>query len=505
MKGFNSGLVGKSCVLACLMALGAYITPIHAEEADEQPQSTHSQGISKQEFIYSYDEMLNFDIEEYLQAHAPHLVPYAEEISHYAGYSSVSPKVLIALMEHQTGVVTQSSTASKLDRPFGDLSKKVGFREQLEDISSRLAKEFYRDHSFDLTGRNDKLTSDKDAQNAIMLILSKESDGAMGILRKRGGKGDTTSSKEVGKAYRKLFEGKKKEEESKAQLVTISDINDYFQLPFPAGESWRNGGSHTNHGSGRYPQSSLDFNAGGYWGDNLSHIWVSSAAPGTIKNHSSCFTEIIHEDGWSTTYYHIENIQYVTGSRVGRDVRVANYANDKPQALCNGGQSTGPHLHFSMKKNGQLYHLNGMKFSGYEVRTGRDSYDSNCSYFWLARAGYKYCAWTNVYNYGVTDSEPPEQGDTYTGYLNHQGSQIQPDGSWFYYSGGTIAGDLTGPSSADFDLKLERWNGYNWYQVAISETPASQETISYTANSGYYRMVVYSYSGSGNYSLRLVK
>ena len=65
--------------------------------------------------------------------------------------------------------------------------------------------------------------------------------------------------------------------------------------------------------------------------------------------------------------------------------------------------------------------------------------------------------------------------------------------------------DMTGPSSSDFDIRLQRWNGNGWSQVAISETPTSVESINYSANSGYYRVVVYSYSGAGNYSVTIEK
>ncbi|KZN69193.1 M6 family metalloprotease domain-containing protein [Pseudoalteromonas luteoviolacea] len=96
--------------------------------------------------------------------------------------------------------------------------------------------------------------------------------------------------------------------------------------------------------------------------------------------------------------------------------------------------------------------------------------------------------------------EPPK-GDVYKGTLSNRAQQIQPNGSWFQYGGGQLKLDLTGPSSADFDLKLERWQGGSWQQVAISETPTSVESISYSATSGYYRIVVYSYSGAGDYTL----
>ncbi|KZN41053.1 hypothetical protein N474_09420 [Pseudoalteromonas luteoviolacea CPMOR-2] len=96
--------------------------------------------------------------------------------------------------------------------------------------------------------------------------------------------------------------------------------------------------------------------------------------------------------------------------------------------------------------------------------------------------------------------EPPK-GDVYKGTLSNGAQQIQPNGSWFQYGGGQIKLDLTGPNSADFDLKLERWQGGAWQQVAISETPTSVESISYNATSGYYRIIVYSYSGAGDYTL----
>ncbi|MCG9761249.1 M6 family metalloprotease domain-containing protein [Pseudoalteromonas sp. Isolate6] len=100
---------------------------------------------------------------------------------------------------------------------------------------------------------------------------------------------------------------------------------------------------------------------------------------------------------------------------------------------------------------------------------------------------------------------PPPAGDVYTGYLADKQQAIQPDGSWFQYGGGTIALTLEGPSNADFDLKLEAWRGGSWQQVAISEAPTSQESINYMANSGYYRILVYSYSGAGDYRLTVQK
>ena len=79
-----------------------------------------------------------------------------------------------------------------------------------------------------------------------------------------------------------------------------------------------------------------------------------------------------------------------------------------------------------------------------------------------------------------------------------------PNGSW-YFAGvaGTHRGWLRGPSNADFDLYLQKWNGFSWVIVARSESTTSEEQITYNGTSGYYRWRVYSFRGSGSYSFWL--
>ncbi|TMP32625.1 peptidase [Pseudoalteromonas rubra] len=107
-------------------------------------------------------------------------------------------------------------------------------------------------------------------------------------------------------------------------------------------------------------------------------------------------------------------------------------------------------------------------------------------------------------SFTIESATQPEP-DTYTGTLSDKQSAIEPNGTWFQYGGGTIGLSLSGPASADFDLKIEKWLNGRWQQVAISETPTSTESINYSASSGYYRFVVYSYSGAGSYTLRVSK
>jgi streptogrisin C len=99
----------------------------------------------------------------------------------------------------------------------------------------------------------------------------------------------------------------------------------------------------------------------------------------------------------------------------------------------------------------------------------------------------------------------PPGGDcegSLTGNLASGASAVQPNGSYYQSTAsGTHTGCLDGPSGADFDLYLQKWNGSAWADVASGTTPNPDETVSYNGTAGYYRYVVHAYSGSGAYTL----
>jgi serine protease len=83
-------------------------------------------------------------------------------------------------------------------------------------------------------------------------------------------------------------------------------------------------------------------------------------------------------------------------------------------------------------------------------------------------------------------------------------SDIQPNGTYYYSNlSGTHRGWLRGPANADFDLHLQKWNGFWWTTVARSESVTSEEQVAYSGTPGYYRWLVSSYNGSGSYSFWL--
>ncbi|HEX2251851.1 MAG TPA: matrixin family metalloprotease [Thermoanaerobaculia bacterium] len=107
--------------------------------------------------------------------------------------------------------------------------------------------------------------------------------------------------------------------------------------------------------------------------------------------------------------------------------------------------------------------------------------------------------------YGGGTNPPPGggcSGTTYTGSLSGRGdSEVEPNGNYYYTGSTTHTACLTGPSGTDFDLYLRKWNGWSWVNVASSLTSSSSESITYNGTSGYYYWLVYSYSGSGSYTL----
>jgi serine protease len=93
----------------------------------------------------------------------------------------------------------------------------------------------------------------------------------------------------------------------------------------------------------------------------------------------------------------------------------------------------------------------------------------------------------------------------HTGTLSGSGdSDIHPNGTYYLSNvAGVHRGWLRGPANTDFDLYLQRWNGFSWATVARSESSTSAEQIAFSGSAGYYRWRVVSYTGSGSYSFWL--
>ncbi|MEM7356311.1 MAG: M23 family metallopeptidase, partial [Acidobacteriota bacterium] len=371
-------------------ALLALFGPIVAAAAQDPP------AIHNSRLIYSAEEKLGRDLDRLLEASAPHLLPQRETLSHWAAFAGISPRVVLTLMELRSGAV-RGVLANPL-RPLGDQVPESGFSDQLREGLGQLADHFY-------AYRHPGSADDPLAGYPDYRAAEAASEALLRWL------GSAAEVERFHTTYAALFPTAGPLNQPAAGWspplkATVPPAN-LLQLPYAVGQTWIFNGTHTYGGNEVGPKSSIDIARNWPpWGANTANDWVVAANAGTAIVHSSCYVEVLGSGGWSTTYYHLDNVIVTTGQSVGRNQRLSNYANNTGQALCNGGHSTGPHLHFSLKRNGQATSLADVSLSGYIVHPGRHDYDSNCDFMWLERAGVRHCAWNPLTNPGVTAAAP---------------------------------------------------------------------------------------------------
>jgi murein DD-endopeptidase MepM/ murein hydrolase activator NlpD len=130
-----------------------------------------------------------------------------------------------------------------------------------------------------------------------------------------------------------------------------------LQLPFPVGTSQvMTSGPHGWGGFDR-PYSAAAF-AGGNRDDRV-------ARGGTARSICNGWARVIHDNGYSTDYYHLSNFQWLSGS-VGANW----YLGEHGTSVCAGGAASGPHVHFALRRydanlNGWYVPLNGNSLGGW--------------------------------------------------------------------------------------------------------------------------------------------
>lgn len=388
--------------------------------------------LSDDQFVFN-NELALLDWDNIFASYFPHLLPHQETIMHYAGYYSINPKLLISIAESKSRLATSPSKKSYLF-PFGDLSNKEGFEAQIKDVANKLSKRFYayRKLALNIGNENYVLLNDSMPSSAATIAVasllkvsnqpefigtvdkrSKIKDLRVGLDKKKLKK-NKVSITSILNSYENVFaetkdiftqysveklEGKSTFNPlSNRVMAQNSSYMPNLYLPWRSGWNWQaTGGAHGYDGSS-WPLSSLDFAyvAGNYgWGGDKPAVFSSHG--GTVTWLSSCQMRVTHSSGLATNYYHMDNLQYRSGSKINAGTYIGEYANTKGAALCEGGQSSGPHLHISLMKNGYWESMQGYAFSGYYIQVGTSNYDNDCNRSYLWKGGYKTCHRTNIY------------------------------------------------------------------------------------------------------------
>ena len=300
-----------------------------------------------------------------------------EIIAFVAENYSVSPRLLLAIAEYQTGALT------KLYPPNIDgrymLGKqdhrKASFYRQLTWAADLLNDAYYRwrEGRLEIFEHLDRRLERPDPwQNAATVALqfyySRILDGAP-YTRAISGAG-------LAKTYADLFGDPWTAEAH----IPGSLVQPAMQLPFEPNLLWAyTGGPHNPWGEEIGPLAALDFAPPSVKGGcTESEQWATAVAGGVIARTGDALAVLDldgdgdERTGWTVFYLHLENASLPkagtvlqAGDRIG-----------KPS--CEGGKATGTHVHIARKYNGEWILADGMlafNLEGYVARNGSRPYE----------------------------------------------------------------------------------------------------------------------------------
>jgi LasA protease len=150
-------------------------------------------------------------------------------------------------------------------------------------------------------------------------------------------------------------------------------------LPFEPNREWAFTGG--PHGAWEHdgPLAAIDFApATAKSGCTESEKWLVASAPGLVVRSGRGVVVIdLDGDGYEETGWNLMYLHVATKDRVKLDTWVET--DDRiGHASCEGGVSTGTHLHFARKYNGEWVQADGplpFVLSGYVVRKGKNPYE----------------------------------------------------------------------------------------------------------------------------------
>jgi LasA protease len=276
----------------------------------------------------------------------------AELVELVATNYSVSPRLLLALLEYQAGALSQPVMDEAVrDYPLGYVSRfHSGVYLQLVWAANYLNNGYY-------LWRNGKITefdlSDGSIyrpdpwQNAASVALQRffnETEDVAGFKQATGPEG-------LALTFATLFGDPWAND---VGHIPGSLLQPELRLPFPPGQLWSHtGGPHTGWGEGE-PWAALDFAPGTEQRGCVStEAWATAMADGLVVRTDVGIVVLDldgdgdERTGWTLFYLHLAK---ENKARVGQYI-LAGQPVGHPS--CEGGSSTGTHIHIARKYNGE--------------------------------------------------------------------------------------------------------------------------------------------------------
>jgi murein DD-endopeptidase MepM/ murein hydrolase activator NlpD len=304
-----------------------------------------------------------FDIDTFIQSKHGYLADYtdvvngetltaAQAVQRAAQNFSVSPRILLAVLEYRSGWVTNPNPDSSLgDMPLGyNDDFYVGLYRQLVWAAATLNNGYYRWRSGAATawvltdGSVVPINPTINAGTAGVQNFFAQLDDYDAWLRdvSPGGFFDTFTQL-FGYPFDLAIE----------PLVPANLTQPPLLLPFGPGEIWAfTGGPHPAWDFGS-PFGALDFAPAETQGCDPSDAWITAMADGLVTRTGvgSVYQDLDGDgnegSGWVILYMHVEARDRVqSGAYLRAGDRIGHPS-------CEGGQSSGNHLHIARKFNGE--------------------------------------------------------------------------------------------------------------------------------------------------------
>lgn len=329
-------------------------------------------------FVYGPGSV-GFNLEAFVQAYGGYLAQYSQEIpgiyidgsaqprtltgagiiQTVAQRYSLDPRLLLALLEYESGWVRKSQPGSNsLPYILGDVTTgREGLYLQLTGAARRLNYGYY-------AWRAGGIVALGLADGTVKLIAQGLNPGTVGVQAFFAGLSSpadwtkAVSADGFSQTYRALFDNPFRQ--AVEPLVPPDLVQPKLQLPFEPGKEWSfTGGPHSAWDTGS-AWGALDFAPpGNALGCVRSDEWVVASAPGLVVRSADGAVLVnldgdgYEQTGWVLLYMHIEardrvsaGTQLKTGDRIGHP-------------SCEGGVSQGTHTHFARKYNGEWIPADG--------------------------------------------------------------------------------------------------------------------------------------------------
>ncbi|MCE5207260.1 MAG: peptidoglycan DD-metalloendopeptidase family protein [Chloroflexi bacterium] len=297
-------------------------------------------------------------------------------INHIATNFSISPRLLLAILEYQTGAVNYITTPKPDDPyPLGFIDEThQGLYNQLLLAANTLNNAYYGWRSGSVTSieyKDGRLEIPDPWQNAATVALHVYYSKTLPPDKYA----EAVEQNGLAASYAKLFGDPW---ENVAPLIPGNLTQPDLYFPFQAGSSWAyTGGPHTGWGEGE-PYAAIDFAPPSVVGGcEPSGEWVTAVADGAVVR--STYAEVVldldkdgnEQTGWVIYYLHLANNDKAV---IGMQLKAGDPLG---HPSCEGGEATGTHVHIARKYNGEWIPAGGtlaFNLEGWVVQNGSEPY-----------------------------------------------------------------------------------------------------------------------------------